>query len=93
MHKAANLVALFLGCCALLTSGTSEARGGSGGHSGGHASARASGGSHSVRSHVTRAGTYVRSHRATNRDTSKRNNWLTRGNVNPYTGKPGTKPP
>ena len=91
MAKASNLAAALLGCCALLIGSVSEARGGS--HSGSHASARSSGGSHSVRSHVTRSGHYVPSHRATNRDSSKRNNWSTRGNVNPHTGKPGTKQP
>jgi hypothetical protein len=50
-------------------------------------------GSHPVRGHVTKHGTYVPPHRATNPDSSKLNNWSTRGNVNPYTGKPGTKDP
>ncbi len=50
-------------------------------------------GSHTVRGHVTKRGTYVPPHRATNPDSSRLNNWSTRGNVNPYTGKPGTKSP
>jgi len=91
MTQPSTLVVLLLGCCSLLVFGASEARGGS--HSGGHSSARSSGGSHSVRAHVTRSGKYISSHRATNRDSSRRNNWSTRGNVNPYTGKPGTKQP
>jgi len=57
----------------------------------GAALARGSGGSHSVRGHVTKQGTYVQPHRATNPDKSKANNWSQKGNVNPYTGKAGTK--
>ena len=48
--------------------------------------------SHQVAGHVRKDGTYVQPHQATNRDASKNNNWSTQGNVNPYTGKEGTKP-
>lgn len=51
------------------------------------------GGSHPVRSTITKSGTYVAPHRQTNPDSTKLNNWSTKGNVNPYTGKPGTKDP
>lgn len=51
----------------------------------------AKGGSHSVRGHVTKNGTYVTPHRATNPDRAKSNNWSQKGNANPYTGKEGTK--
>jgi len=51
----------------------------------------AKGGSHSVKGHYTKSGTYVQPHRATNPDGSKSNNWSQKGNVNPYTGKEGTK--
>lgn len=50
-------------------------------------------GSHPVKGHVTKNGTYVAPHRATNPNHTKRDNYSTRGNVNPYTGKPGTKNP
>lgn len=59
-------------------------------------SSRSSGygtGSHSVRGYTKRDGTSVRSHHATNRNGTKRDNWTTKGNVNPYTGKPGTVDP
>ena len=46
---------------------------------------------HSVRSHVTRRGTYVPRHYQTNPNHTKRDNYSTRGNVNPYTGKAGTR--
>lgn len=50
------------------------------------------GGSHSVRGYVKKNGTYVQPHRSTNSNSTKIDNWSTRGNVNPYTGQAGTKP-
>lgn len=55
--------------------------------------AKKSGGSTSVRGHVTKKGTYVQPHRRTNPDGSKTNNWSSKGNMNPYTGKKGTVDP
>lgn len=55
------------------------------------AAAKGKGGSHSVRGHVKKDGTYVAPHRSTNPDGRKSNNWSQKGNVNPYTGKEGTK--
>jgi hypothetical protein len=49
--------------------------------------------SHRVRAYTTKRGTYVQPHRQTDADHSKLNNWSTKGNTNPYTGKPGTKDP
>lgn len=48
-------------------------------------------GSHAIRAHVTKKGTYVAPSRATNPDKSKTNNYSHKGNVNPATGKEGTK--
>lgn len=45
----------------------------------------------SVRPTVTRSGTYRQGHYRTTPDGSKLNNWSTKGNVNPITGKKGTK--
>lgn len=53
--------------------------------------AMAKGGSHSIRGHVTKKGTYVAPSHATNPNKSKRDNYSHKGNVNPYTGKEGTK--
>ena len=53
--------------------------------------AMAKGGSHSVTGHTTKNGTYVPPHQATNPDSFKTNNWSHKGNVNPHTGKEGTK--
>ncbi len=58
---------------------------------GGHASSGASGGNHAIRGYVKSNGTYVAPSHATNPNGTKLDNWTTRGNVNPYTGKVGTK--
>ena len=47
--------------------------------------------SHSVRGYTKRSGTYVAPHRRTNADRTQRNNYSTKGNVNTYTGKAGTR--
>jgi hypothetical protein len=67
-----------------------------GGHSGGtHSSGTQSSGSgsHSIKGYVKKDGTYVAPSHATNPNKSKNDNWSTKGNVNPYTGKEGTKDP
>jgi len=38
-------------------------------------------------------GTYVRPHYRSSPNSTTLDNWSTRGNVNPYTGKPGTRDP
>lgn len=44
-----------------------------------------------VRGYTKKSGTYVASHRRTTPDKSKFNNYSTKGNYNPYSGKGGTK--
>ncbi len=46
-----------------------------------------------VRGYTNRRGTYVQPHQRTTPDRSKLNNWSTKGNANPYTGKKGTRNP
>lgn len=46
---------------------------------------------HSVTGYTRSNGTYVQSSHATNPDSTKNNNYSTKGNLNPYTGKYGTK--
>ena len=46
-----------------------------------------------VRSYVRRDGHYVRPYVRTAPNNTKFDNWSTRGNINPYTGKAGTKSP
>ena len=45
----------------------------------------------SVRGYYRSNGTYVQPHYRSNPDGNFGNNWSTYGNVNPYTGKTGTK--
>ncbi len=46
-----------------------------------------------VHSYTTKRGTYVTPHLRTAPDHTKRNNWSSKPNVNPYTGRDGTKDP
>lgn len=48
---------------------------------------------HQVSGYSTSRGTYVQPYRATNPNSSSQDNYSTRGNTNPYTGAPGSKPP
>jgi hypothetical protein len=59
----------------------------------GHGGSGSGGGSHSVGGYTTKRGTYVAPHMQTNPNGTKLDNWSTKGNVNPYTGRPGTKKP
>lgn len=44
-----------------------------------------------VKGSYTKKGTYKQSHYRTSSNKSKADNWSTKGNTNPYTGKKGTK--
>ena len=46
-----------------------------------------------VHGYTTKKGTYVAPHYRSSPDSNPYNNYSTRGNVNPYTGQPGTKNP
>ena len=48
---------------------------------------------HAVRGHVKKDGTYVAPSRATNPNRTQRDNYSSKPNVNPYTGKQGTRMP
>lgn len=71
----------------LCTINTSYARGGSYSY---HAHSYT--GQHSVNSYTRSNGSHVRSHMQTNPNNTRNDNWTTRGNINPYIGKPGTRP-
>lgn len=47
----------------------------------------------SVSGYYKKDGTYVPPHRRSDPNGSKADNWSSRGNTNPYTGKEGTKDP
>jgi hypothetical protein len=49
--------------------------------------------SNNVRGHVRSDGTYVQSHQRTNPNSTTLDNYSTRPNVNPYTGRVGTVDP
>ena len=70
------------------------ARGG-GGHSGGHSSHSSSKSSRTsdvhVRGYTKKNGAYVQPHMRTAPNGTKKDNYSTKGNINPYTGKKGTK--
>jgi hypothetical protein len=57
------------------------------------ASSTLAAGSHSKRGHIRKDGTYVEPSRATNPNATKLDNYSTKGNVNPYTGKNGSVDP
>lgn len=86
---------LLAGVIAIGVSNCALARGG-GGHSGHSAtsthSSSSSSSDHTVRAYTKTDGTYVPQSHATNPNSTRNDNYSTRGNVNPYTGKEGTKP-
>jgi hypothetical protein len=47
----------------------------------------------SVKGYYKKDGTYVQPHKRSDPNSSKTDNWSTKGNTNPYTGKEGTKDP
>ena len=51
------------------------------------------GGTHRVKGHITKDGKYVEPHQKTNPNKTQRDNWTSKPNANPYTGKQGTKEP
>lgn len=91
MKKLITVVAL------VLMTGGAFAKGGGGGHSGHSSSTSTDGtGAKSEHTHVEgyskKDGTYVAPHDRSSADHTKNNNWDTKGNTNPETGKAGTKP-
>lgn len=50
-------------------------------------------GSTSVKGYTKKSGTYVAPHHRTTPNKTKSDNYSTKGNTNPYTGKKGTKKP
>jgi hypothetical protein len=89
----AGAVDLIVPMTVLARGGGGRSSGRSSGGSGRKGQSSSGGGSHYVSPHTRKDGTYVPGHRQTNPDNSKQNNWSTKGNVNPYTGKAGTRNP
>jgi hypothetical protein len=83
--------------CTLLFPSLTLGRGG-GGHSSSHSSSShssskssSSGSSVHVEGHTTKDGKYVPPHERSKPDGNFSNNWSTKGNVNPFTGREGTR--
>ena len=100
--KPSQLLCSYLLAVGLAFAAPSHAKGGhSGSHSSGHSHSSGGsrskpsggGGSHTVRGHTTKDGKYVAPRRQSNPNDSKRDNWSSKGNTNPDTGKSGTKDP
>ena len=58
-----------------------------------HAKNTSSGSSNSVRGYTKKDGTFVAPHQRTNPNGTQRDNWSSKPNTNPYTGKDGKKEP
>jgi hypothetical protein len=85
---------LVIGVAFALVSTAAVARGG--GHGGYHFGSSHSfshaTGEHYVSGYFRSNGTHVSGHYQTNPNATRNDNYSTRGNVNPHTGEPGTKP-
>lgn len=84
----ARSVMLLVVASVTLLSVSAEAKGRRGGATG---SGKVSSSVHTTRSYVKKNGTVVRGYKATNPNGTQRDNFSAKGNVNPYTGKAGTK--
>src|SRR5215211_781147 len=84
-------IAFFFAFSLVSFTDTADARGGGGGGRGA-AFSHSPSSHHSVKGYVRDNGTYVAPHHATNPNKTRIDNWTTKGNVNPFTGVPGTKP-
>lgn len=47
----------------------------------------------STRGYIKKDGTFVAPHQSSNPNHTQRDNWSSKGNTNPYTGKDGTREP
>lgn len=81
-----KLALIFIAACALSFGAAAKSSSRSS-----HSSSKSSSSSHAVKGHVTKKGTYVAPTRATNPNKTKADNYSQKGNVNPATGKEGTK--
>ncbi len=99
MKKKLILIAAMSLCA--IASAKGHGGGGGGSHYGSHGSSSHSshagtssiGSSHSVSGYTRKDGTYVAPSHATNPNQTAHDNWTTKGNTNPYTGKDGTREP
>lgn len=84
----------FSTCFAMILAATCSMAEARGGHVGRSSGSKASpGGSHAIRGHIKKNGAYVAPTRAKNPNGTKRDNYSSKGNINPATGKEGTRDP
>jgi hypothetical protein len=89
-----RIVGSLIVALSLMTSPAEAGRGGghsSVSHSSGMRGTGSSSSSHAVRGYTTKRGSYVAPHRQTNGDHTQLNNYSTKGNYNPSSGKTGSK--
>lgn len=89
---------VLVGLLAVSTPAFAQSRGygqrhGYGGYGSGAYGSGSNAGSHAVQPHTNSYGTYVPGHQRTNPNNTQMDNFGTRGNINPYTGQPGTRIP
>jgi len=89
VNRGISIFAAIVSAAALLLFPSGELFAKGGGKGGG----KGKGGTVTVGPYTKKDGTYVAPHHRSAPDGSKSNNWSTKGNENPYTGKPGTKDP
>ncbi len=91
---------LAIGALILITAASSVCAGGNGGNRDGGGTHKSYSSSHGIGSkststyvhgHTRKDGTYVKGHRRSASDHNFTNNWTTKGNDNPYTGKEGSR--
>ena len=94
MRTIRTIVIAFIIAAAVGTSANARGGGHGGGHSSSHASSSShvNGSSHYVRGYTRRDGTHVSGYHASDPNSTRNDNYSTRGNVNPSTGTEGTKP-
>lgn len=86
-NKMKTSILLIAACVFCLGTSAKGSRSGGGRSGGGHVNSS----SHTVSGHTTKNGTYAAPSNATNPNSTKTDNYSEKGNVNPYTGKEGTK--
>jgi hypothetical protein len=90
-----KLVVLILVIFLCLMGATEAIARGGGGHSRSYSSAssHSRSGDVQVKGYTRKNGTYVQPHHRSQPNETKTDNFSTKGNVNPYNGKPGSKDP
>jgi hypothetical protein len=87
-----TITRIVCGVALLIGTAISDAEARGGGHGYSFGSSHSSSGEHYTSGYYRSNGTYVSGYHATNPNSTRNDNFSTRGNINPYTGEWGTKP-